>query len=240
MVRFIVRDVIYGTGYPDDTFDVVHVQDIGLGVSHPSTQRWRLIRNYPKLLIECARVLKPGGYLVLLEVEYYVDYLATDESPEHRCPGMWQWVTSISIERQHPTDKLDICQSLDKYDDLINRQVFQAALHERGLDPFLGSRIQDYVAFVPGLEVGSFSRYCVPLTARHSGNYHIPLIQELTSRSDIVVPWWTVDSNLGLVWSIRKTVVTRSWTLWFWTIGDWKYKRGGGGGVVLVLWYWID
>jgi ubiquinone/menaquinone biosynthesis C-methylase UbiE len=45
--------------------------------------------NYLKLLQECVRVLKPGGYLSLLEIEYHVDYITGEESPEINCPEMW-------------------------------------------------------------------------------------------------------------------------------------------------------
>jgi hypothetical protein len=41
-------------------------------------------------MTECARVLRPGGYLVLLEPEYFVDFLTGDDSPEDRCPEMWE------------------------------------------------------------------------------------------------------------------------------------------------------
>jgi hypothetical protein len=56
----------------------------------------------------------------------------------------------------------------------MKRQAFQAALIERGLDPFLGCKIQDHVAFVPGLETIAFERHSVPLTANHSGTYPNP------------------------------------------------------------------
>jgi hypothetical protein len=31
--RFEIRDILYGLGYEDDCFDVVHIRDIGFGVS---------------------------------------------------------------------------------------------------------------------------------------------------------------------------------------------------------------
>jgi hypothetical protein len=32
-IRFEIRDILYGLGYEDDCFDVVHIRDIGFGVS---------------------------------------------------------------------------------------------------------------------------------------------------------------------------------------------------------------
>jgi hypothetical protein len=38
------------------------------------------------------RVLRPGGYLVLLEIEYHIAYVDVDESPEIRNPAMHRYV----------------------------------------------------------------------------------------------------------------------------------------------------
>jgi len=116
----------------------------------------------------------------------------------------------------------------------MRRQAFQSALQERGLDPFLGSKIQDHVAFVQGLEPVMFERYSVPLTANHSGTCSIPG-PLLKCRSLVVVPQLLIYPDLGLVRSIRQVVIAGSWTVRFRTTCGGEYPGGGRRRVVLVL-----
>lgn len=81
---------------------MVHIRDIALGVSlflpclSRSTRSAAVlmtcpqIRDYPTMLAECVRVLKPGGYLVVQEMEWLVDYLTDDLSASERCPIMYK------------------------------------------------------------------------------------------------------------------------------------------------------
>lgn len=92
-----MRDVLYGFEDEDDTYDVVHVRDIAMGVCpalHTPASLFMYtkiqIRDYPALLTECIRVLKPGGYLVLLELEWMADFLDPDKSAADACPELYK------------------------------------------------------------------------------------------------------------------------------------------------------
>ncbi|ORY26586.1 S-adenosyl-L-methionine-dependent methyltransferase [Naematelia encephala] len=57
-LTFEIRDIVKNLPYPDNSFDVVHVCDIKLG-----------IHDYRSLIGECSRVLKPEGWLLGLELD---------------------------------------------------------------------------------------------------------------------------------------------------------------------------
>ncbi|HLI91681.1 MAG TPA: class I SAM-dependent methyltransferase [Ktedonobacteraceae bacterium] len=59
-IRFLLMDATAPLGFPDATFDVIHVR---FGQSYLSAAAW------PPFLAECRRVLRPGGHLVLIECE---------------------------------------------------------------------------------------------------------------------------------------------------------------------------
>lgn len=62
--QFQIGNVITGLPYKDDTFDYVHQRFLVAAISKPS---------WPQVIRELIRVIKPGGYLEL--VEYHLKYL---------------------------------------------------------------------------------------------------------------------------------------------------------------------
>ncbi|WVW80854.1 hypothetical protein I302_102844 [Kwoniella bestiolae CBS 10118] len=73
---FEIHDVTKGQEYEDDTFDVVHVRDIHAGMP-----------DYHDMLTECVRVLRPGGYLLVKEIEWVPDVLDGGDA-EERFPAI--------------------------------------------------------------------------------------------------------------------------------------------------------
>ena len=58
---FEVMDITQPLAFPDASFDLIHARFL---VEVLLTQQW------PAVLLECVRVLKPGGYLLLTEAEW--------------------------------------------------------------------------------------------------------------------------------------------------------------------------
>lgn len=58
------------------------------------------------MLNECVRVLKPGGYLVVQEMEWLVDFL-DDQSAEEACPVMYQSVPLFTV--MYTSSSLCLC-----------------------------------------------------------------------------------------------------------------------------------
>ncbi|WWC92293.1 uncharacterized protein L201_007247 [Kwoniella dendrophila CBS 6074] len=74
--HFEIHDVTKGQEYADDTFDVVHARDLHAGMP-----------EYHVMLVECIRVLRPGGYLLLKEIEW-VPKLLDGGDAEQRFPAI--------------------------------------------------------------------------------------------------------------------------------------------------------
>ncbi|KAL7422793.1 hypothetical protein Q5752_002089 [Cryptotrichosporon argae] len=74
--HFRIHDIIRGLPCEDDSIDVVRTAGVLLG-----------IHDYPALLTECARVLRPGGYLLLREIEYAAAFL-DGADPGERAPAV--------------------------------------------------------------------------------------------------------------------------------------------------------
>ncbi|RXK40634.1 hypothetical protein M231_02090 [Tremella mesenterica] len=111
--EFEIRDVTLGLQYKASFFDVVHIRDIGLG-----------IRDYSELLRQCVHVLKPGGWLLVLELEWEVAHPHTGENPEERYPHLVQLL-----------------------------KLFREAMQERGLNPWLGYNLYETIDEIPELGV---------------------------------------------------------------------------------------
>ncbi|WWC65050.1 uncharacterized protein I303_107664 [Kwoniella dejecticola CBS 10117] len=120
---FEIHDVTKGQEYEDDTFDVVHVRDIHAGMP-----------DYHAMLTECVRVLRPGGYLLIKEIEW-VPKLLDGGDAEQRFPA--------------------ICAILESFRD---------ALSERSLDPLVGVNVESYIDSVEGVTDIQYSRHMVPMT----------------------------------------------------------------------------
>ncbi|OCF78639.1 hypothetical protein I204_00581 [Kwoniella mangroviensis CBS 8886] len=120
---FEIHDVTKGQEYEDDVFDVVHVRDIHAGMP-----------DYHAMLTECVRVLRPGGYLLVKEIEWVPAVLDGSDAQE-RFPA--------------------ICAILGS---------FRNALSERFLDPLVGVNLESYVDNVSGLCDVHYSRHMVPMT----------------------------------------------------------------------------
>ncbi|WVQ85912.1 hypothetical protein IAT38_008080 [Cryptococcus sp. DSM 104549] len=80
---FEIHDVTKGQDYPDETFDVVNIRDIHAGMP-----------DYQGMLHECVRILRPGGYLIVKEIEW--DPRLSDPEQEPRelypwfCDDLWR------------------------------------------------------------------------------------------------------------------------------------------------------
>ena len=59
-VRFEVMDILTPLAFPDESFDLIHARFIA---GFMPTEAW------PRLLVECRRLLRPGGVLLLVEGE---------------------------------------------------------------------------------------------------------------------------------------------------------------------------
>ncbi|WVQ63313.1 uncharacterized protein L199_001465 [Kwoniella botswanensis] len=73
---FEIHDVTKGQEYDDDVFDVVHVRDIHAGMP-----------DYQEMLTECVRVLRPGGYLLVKEIEW-VPAVLDGSNAQERFPAI--------------------------------------------------------------------------------------------------------------------------------------------------------
>ncbi|WWC92294.1 uncharacterized protein L201_007248 [Kwoniella dendrophila CBS 6074] len=73
--HFEIHDVTKGQEYANDTFDIVHVRDITPGIS-----------DFHGMLEECVRVLRPGGHLLVKEIEW-MPYLHGGGDPRERMPA---------------------------------------------------------------------------------------------------------------------------------------------------------
>nr|XP_019007354.1 uncharacterized protein I206_07920 [Kwoniella pini CBS 10737]OCF46135.1 hypothetical protein I206_07920 [Kwoniella pini CBS 10737] len=120
---FHIHDVTKGQEYENDTFDVVHVRDIHAGMP-----------DYHAMLTECVRVLRPGGYLLVKEIEW-IPRLLDGGDAKARFPA--------------------ICSILDSFRD---------ALSERSLDPMVGVNLKSYIDNVTALKDIQYSRHLVPMT----------------------------------------------------------------------------
>ncbi|EIW69949.1 hypothetical protein TREMEDRAFT_61717 [Tremella mesenterica DSM 1558] len=131
--EFEIRDVTLGLQYKASFFDVVHIRDIGLG-----------IRDYSELLRQCVHVLKPGGWLLVLELEWEVAHPHTGENPEERYPHLVQFVSPY----------LNHCH--DHFNPFLLRRcpkLFREAMQERGLNPWLGYNLYETIDEIPELGV---------------------------------------------------------------------------------------
>ncbi|WVQ95608.1 hypothetical protein IAU59_002706 [Kwoniella sp. CBS 9459] len=87
--HFEIHDVTKGQGYADEAFDVVHVRDIHAGMP-----------DYHSMLVECVRVLRPGGFLLVKEIEWMPRLSDPDGDAEERFPGICaRSFTDALIER---------------------------------------------------------------------------------------------------------------------------------------------
>ena len=62
MILFICRllDISQPLPYASGSFDVVHIRNLSTGIV-----------NYLQLVERCARILRPGGLLVVTELEHF-------------------------------------------------------------------------------------------------------------------------------------------------------------------------
>lgn len=70
--HFRVMDILHPLEFPDDAFDLVNVRLI-------ASFMFRSRDNWPRLVSECMRILRPGGILRLTDCEWFISNSPTTE-----------------------------------------------------------------------------------------------------------------------------------------------------------------
>ncbi|EIN07303.1 S-adenosyl-L-methionine-dependent methyltransferase [Punctularia strigosozonata HHB-11173 SS5] len=94
---FELCDVSEGLPYPDACFDLVHARSIHIGIS-----------DYPRFIREAARVLRPGGLLILIEPDVRPDTILGKRppssiafpTPSHGASGTPGWTALVNAQRR--------------------------------------------------------------------------------------------------------------------------------------------
>ena len=89
---FILENVLRGSSFHDDQFDLIQSRCLGAGISD---QRW------PSYVREIMRMTKPGGWIQLIEIDpvrYCDDRTMPEDSPLAKCERIAQQVMKDKYE----------------------------------------------------------------------------------------------------------------------------------------------
>jgi ubiquinone/menaquinone biosynthesis C-methylase UbiE len=89
---FILENVLYGTSFLDDKFDLVQSRCLGAGIPN---------RRWPAYLQEIKRITKPGGWIQLIEIDpirYCEDNSIQENSALAECERIAQRVMKDKYE----------------------------------------------------------------------------------------------------------------------------------------------
>jgi SAM-dependent methyltransferase len=111
--------VIEGTSFDDNTFDIVHVRVMLLAVRSPGMLHLvhqmltsRQILDFPALLAEVARILRPGGLFLSAEFSWFSQLDLEDPVPlSVYVPAFTRWIDDNASTIRN-TDTMTIAEAV--------------------------------------------------------------------------------------------------------------------------------